>query len=279
MTHLDRLLAHAEDTPWRPLEERRAELAQETPVDIADIGSGVAVLAHRAPGPFGETAVGRLGFAPDDAEALAALPDVLASWAGRGPVDVAVGLEHAAVLGVLPAGWRVSRTSLVGTVPHALAALAPRRRPLADGFIIRAMEPADLRPLVEQREAFFAAHPHLAPVAPVGGARGRARVAAQIAFLEARRAEDPGLGSVLLREGEIVGSFGFAPRGACGSVGMFLDPSVHGRGLAWAAYARLVDVMAARGLGWITGSTANPAVLHIGRELGREVAGWTVSPT
>ena len=59
--------------------------------------------------------------------------------------------------------------------------------------------------------------------------------------------------------------------GASGGLNVFLAPEVQGQGLGRIAYGHLLDRLHELGAEAFFGRTSNPAVIHIGRQIGRRL--------
>lgn len=59
--------------------------------------------------------------------------------------------------------------------------------------------------------------------------------------------------------------------GDTGGLNIVFGPELQGRGLGKAAYLHMLERMPALGLDRMHGMTSNPAVIHIGRQLGRRL--------
>lgn len=174
---------------------------------------------------------------------------------------------------LLRAGLGISTVMMAGRVETARLALAegvnPPLRPEDLGLRVEPMVPSQADEVVELLRRVFTEEPDYA------------WFMAGDAWLARRREQFAAGGqdrlSLCLRRGDrLLGlieaglNLSDPHHGSAVGVGLVLDPSLRGQGLARYAYERVIDLAAEGGAEWIKGSTARPAVLHLAARLGRQ---------
>lgn len=90
-----------------------------------------------------------------------------------------------------------------------------------------------------------------------------------------------GLRFVLLRRGQLMGYCAASPEanpywGSCAGIDLVFDKEIQGHGVVKAVYRNLLQKLSARGVLQFKGGTSQPAVIGLGRKMGRETLGWVL---
>jgi len=215
-----------------------------------------------------------------DPEALAwvvsHLPDVLAD-ARHTPSVMLPADELDLRLHLLRAGLRIQHVTQVGRVDEALGRLrAAAFEPLPEGLRWVDMAPehadavADLKveAFSDGRFAFFGAG---------AGFRQQARAAvlSPRPFSGRRQVLEDDQGAAGLVELHHRLDDAHNTGGSAG-VDIVLAPRLRGRGLTWPIYRYLLQSLQSDGIAWLKGATAQPAIMRVGRQLGRVVTAMTL---
>ena len=172
-----------------------------------------------------------------------------------------------------------AKLDLIGDVQTALERLRGRSVSPAD----QGVEFTD--PDVEQAgeiniltRDFFLAHPQFGWGGPHASEEQQAAIdARELERLERSLADGTKTDFTITRGEKTLGYFGFQVHpehpvlGSCAGVNIILLPEIQGLGLGKAAYLHMLERMPALGLDRMHGMTSNPAVIHIGRQLGRRL--------
>lgn len=217
----------------------------------------------------------RLEFDTAHPEAMLWVRDLLRSRRFRFPENTSAVLP-ARYAFLIPefavAGLALDAVELLGHCEQGLQVIGEPLSPLPYGLAwkpLRSKE--DLYGALELRRTVFEANPEYAWFAsnPEHAVRFKQR-------LEEEMAGDH-LWHVLVKHGQVLGFYGsslakenplWGPRGG---VEFVLDPKLQGRGIGKEAYRRTLLGLVQNGCPVYTGVTANPAVLHLGAKLGREM--------
>ena len=234
---------------------------------------------------------------PGDMEAQAWAGDTLVAWKAR--------LDHSFVAilpptqgGVLDSiegrGYRLQALVLHGDPGVAFERLGGTHELREREHTARTEHGSRIEPLrsvehveelVEQRRLFFTGNPQVSPISTsrtVDDAQ-QARIDEFVrrSLLESMRNDDD-TQFVVTRSDEVVGGFGLVPCDASpvwgNSVGVevFLNPSAHGVGLGTLFYLVMLRRMLELEVRTFRGTTANPAVVHMSRRMGRRLRGWKI---
>jgi L-amino acid N-acyltransferase YncA len=198
------------------------------------------------------------------------LDEVLAEATGE--LDLLVDARYDAAHRVLRSRLGVDSVQLVGDVATARARL--RRAPVPAGIRLEPMTSEDIEPVMALYARTFADEPQFCWFGAFP-----ARLASQRASLVEALAAD-GIERVLRDDGgRVIGHAGASVDpdnpfwGSSAGMTLCFAPEARGRGVLRAVYGDLLDAMAARGVRVFKGGTSQPAVLHLGRELGRVMHG------
>ena len=176
-------------------------------------------------------------------------------------------------------GFGVSKLDLVGDVETARTRLRDRvGRARADGVQFSPLTAALAEPVSRMVGAFFRENADLGwGGSPLTEPEQAVIDAREAAGMRDRLAAGPLTDYVVRRGGALVGHMScvFHPEhglyGASGGMNLFLAPEVQGLGLGAFAYAHLLARLSELGAKTFFGRTSNPAVIHIGRYLGRRL--------
>lgn len=172
-------------------------------------------------------------------------------------------------------GLGIDSVTLLGRSAEALARL-PAPRPLLPSLSIEPVAPRHVGAVVDLFRAVFSAHPRWCwfGAHPIWLEKLRAD-------LERSAANPTGAVEVVLRAGAVVGhwatgiSLDNALWGRKAGMGVVLHPDLQGQGLLKLAYARMLTAQVAAGVEVFTGGTSQPAVMGLGRVMGRRaLATW-----
>lgn len=174
---------------------------------------------------------------------------------------------------LLANGYGVDSVILQGNVADGLQRLEAGCAPAPDftafGLSMRAAESEDVPALVALRQRVFTAEPQYC------------WFGADDVYLEkwrttlARRVDaGDGVYRVVERDAELVGFFSAEPDdtalwGLCAGMEFIFAPSMRGKGCVKIAYCVLLAALSAAGCRWFRGGTAQPAVMSLGRLMGR----------
>jgi GNAT superfamily N-acetyltransferase len=176
---------------------------------------------------------------------------------------------HGMIPALLEHGFCLRRVHLAGTTEDALRAVQanPGPTPASRGVAFEPLQAADVPTVNAMLRDFFTANLALSflnePMNPVAQAK---LDAAMTTKLLAMAQLNPPQHFVVRTELGIEGHFGVVERNG---VDMMLQPRLHGRGLGRAMYTHLVHAAHTAGVRSIVGATSNPAVMRMGRQLGR----------
>ncbi len=223
-------------------------------------------------------------------------PDA-ARWATRALLEIPLSDEaelmlsarYAPLLGVaLGAGLKLDSVVLLGDPKRSLERLMSSYAPPPH---LGAMN-LELRPLSKQTEVdltvalkqrYFTAHPEHCWF----GANERVLKRAQEELSEALRAtrrgeRPPARAWVLYREGSFMGCFSYADTpshplwGSLAGVDITLHPLIQRRGVVKTAYRVMLTAMIEAGVQVYKGGTSQPAVMALGRVMGRPLFSWVL---
>ncbi|MCA9538278.1 MAG: GNAT family N-acetyltransferase, partial [Myxococcales bacterium] len=141
-------------------------------------------------------------------------------------------------------------------------------QPLTEAFI---------DPVIALKHRIFAAHPEYCWF----GADPRF-LAREAAGMRAELAAGRCFDEIILREGRLVGFIGLGIQhgnafwGSTGGLDLVLDPEIQGQGVVKTAYRRVLERLVAEGVAVFKGGTSQPAVLALGRRMGRVMASVNV---
>lgn len=211
---------------------------------------------------------------PDSPEAAAWATDRILDVGGAldGPLDLRVNAEqHLLRRRLVAAGLGIDSVTLVGAPGPALVMLQTRWSPPATlahlGLVVAPMAPHHIDDVVALRHRVFLAHPEYCWFGALPGHLARMR----------RDLQDPGPHErhrVILADGAVVGSFSASLRadpcwGRTAGLDLVLDPRVQRKGIARTAYLHALDWLVEKEADCFKGGTAQPAIMHLGRAMGR----------
>jgi GNAT superfamily N-acetyltransferase len=189
-----------------------------------------------------------------------------------GPLDLRVNFEqHMLRHRLAQEGLGVDSVVLVGAPGPALVMLQARWAPPVDlrhlGLDIAPMAPHHVDAVIALRHRVFLDHPEFCWFGAMPGHLARLR----------RDLQQPGPHErhrVVLDRGRVVGSFSATVRadpcwGRTAGLDMVLHPDIQGRGIARTLYLRMLDWLVDEGVDCFKGGTAQSAVMHLGRAMGR----------
>jgi hypothetical protein len=203
--------------------------------------------------------------------------------------ELMLSARYAPLLGVaLGAGLRLDSVVLLGDPRRSLERLMSAYAPPPHLGALN----LDVRPLRTQTEVdltvalkrrYFSAHPEHCWF----GANARVLQRAQEELSEALRAErrgdrPPARAWVLYREGAFMGSFSYSDTpdhplwGALAGVDITLHPLIQRRGVVKTAYRVMLTAMLQAGVQVYKGGTSQPAVMALGRVMGRPLFSWVL---
>ncbi|MFC2171761.1 GNAT family N-acetyltransferase [Acidobacteriota bacterium] len=257
---------------------------------------GVVALGAPQPAMLGlDNTHCHLDFRQGDLEAQAWGADMLCDWIPRLDDSFVLMLDpvyRSLLPTVTQAGLRVQALLLHGRPEEALRAIGgpPNRERLLDegGLSIEPLSSSEqVEHLVRLRHRYFTTHPQHSPMSTQRQIDESQQ--AQInEFVRKKLLKSVQTKSdtqfVVLQGTEVMGGFGLILHehnptlGFCAGVEIFLDPSVHGRGVGTLAYRILLQRMIELGVRVFKGTTANPAVIHLARKMKRRLRGWKLVP-
>jgi len=162
-------------------------------------------------------------------------------------------------------GWSVCGVTLLGEVGEGLRRLQGSPDPRSLGV--------EVRPLSgdAERDAVFALHERVLGGEPELLPRGYS-LDEHLADMRAERSTRDAIELVVTGAGGVVGHVGAAlsPHNPVAGVVVILDRSHRGRGLLRPLYRALFEALNHRGISYFSGYTEHPAVIHVGRALGRK---------
>lgn len=189
-----------------------------------------------------------------------------------GPLDLRVNVEqHLLRRRLIDAGLGVDSVRLVGAPGPALVMLQARWDPPPTlehlGLAIVPMAPHHVDDVIGLRRRVFRAQPEYCWFGAMPGHLERLR-------RELQRPSPHERHRVVLAGGRVVGivsaSLASDPCwGRMAGLDLVLDPTIQRRGVAKTAYLRALDWMVDQGVDCVHGGTAQPAIMHLGRALGR----------
>jgi len=125
---------------------------------------------------------------------------------------------------------------------------------------------------------FFLAHPQFGWGGPPADEQQQAALdARELERLKGSLSHEIRTDFTVTRGGKTLGYFGFHYHpehpllGSCAGVNIILLPEVQGLGLGKAAYLHMLEAMMELNVATLYGRTSNPAVIHIGRAIGRRL--------
>ena len=288
-------IAYEAERLTRSLEQAEAVEVLRT----GDRARAAVVIGRPRAGMLGlETIPGEVYCGPDDLDAQ--------YWAADTLLAQGVRLDHrfvALLSSTLPGvldkiegrGFKVQALELHGDQSVAFErlggaeALRDRECRMRDGHGIHIgplHSTEQVESLVEQRKLFFGSHQEVSPISA-----SRALDAGQQAEIDAfvRKTllegmpDRAGTQFVVTRsDDEAVGGFGLLLRdnspvwGKCAGVEVFLNSSAQGKGLGALMYLVVLRRMLELNVRTFRGTTANPAVVHLSRKMGRSLRGWKI---
>lgn len=189
-----------------------------------------------------------------------------------GPLDLRVNAEqHLLRRRLVECGLGVDSVRLVGAPGPALVMLQARWDPPRDlahlGLALTPMAPHHVDDVLELRHRVFQRHPEFCWFGATPGHLERLR-------RELLQPSPKELHRVVLADGRVMGIVSASVRadpcwGQTAGMDLVLDPAVQGRGIAKTAYLLALDWMVDRGVDCVQGGTAQPAVMHLARAMGR----------
>lgn len=201
-----------------------------------------------------------------DAWLARVLDEVLAEATGE--LDLLVDAHYAAAHRVLRPRLGIDSVQLVGGVETACERL--RRAPMPRGIRLEAMTHDDVEPVLALYARTFADEPEFCWF----GAFPSRTASQRASLLEAL--DQDGIERVLrTEEGHLIGHAGASVQldnafwGPSAGMSLCFAPEARGRGVLRAVYSDLLDAMRVRGVRTFKGGTSQPAVMHLGREMGR----------
>jgi GNAT superfamily N-acetyltransferase len=176
-------------------------------------------------------------------------------------------------------GFGPAKLSLSGSVSVAVERLRGAVVDPADfGVQFRAAALEEASQITALMRDFFLAHPEFGWGGPPLSEAEQAVVdARELARMSRDLACSTETGFVVVREGRLVGYFGFDAHlehplmGPCGGLNIVLLPEIQRLGLGKAAYLYMLERMQQIGIVTLYGMTSNPGVIRIGHSIGRRV--------
>jgi hypothetical protein len=189
-----------------------------------------------------------------------------------GPLDLRVNAEqHLLRRRLVQAGLGVDSVKLVGAPGPALVMLQARWDPPRTlehlGLAITPMAPHHVAEVIELRLRVFRAHPEYCWFGAMPGHLERLRRDLQRPSPHERH-------RVVLAQGRVVGIGTASLRsdpcwGRTAGMDLVLDPSIQRQGVAKTIYRGALDWLVDHGTDCVQGGTAQPAIMHLGRAMGR----------
>ena len=188
--------------------------------------------------------------------------------------------DRALMATLRPLGFGPAKAQLEGEVALALAGGRGRTGArAAAGVEIAAAERGQAAAINALMREVFLTNPAIGwGGPPLSAARQAAIDAAELERLQRRLGAGHAADFVYTRGGRLMGYFSVIVSaqhpllGPSGGVNILLLPEIRGQGLGRAAYLHLLERMRALGLETLHGLTSNPAVIHIGGQIGRRVS-------
>lgn len=233
-------------------------------------GPCVIAIAERSPTSMAHADPATLAFLADafDACPLLARDDLILEIAADDPALLGLALER---------GLGIDSVIQVGHPATARRRLGPTA-PLPSGLALVPLHPDHVEAVLGLHRESFGAQPEYCWFGAYPShleALGEALRKAAAAQLSGPGSGQPAGQKVLVSGSRVLGHVGVDVEadnpfwGAVGGVELVLSPELRGRGLLRALYAELLDTLVSAGCEVMKGGTSQPAVLHLGRVLGR----------
>ncbi len=189
-----------------------------------------------------------------------------------GPLDLRVNAEqHLLRRRLVHAGLGVDSVRLVGAPGPALVMLQARWDPPSTlehlGLALTPMAPHHVDDVIALRHRVFRASPEYCWFGAMPGhLEGLRR--------DLRRPSPDERNRVVLAQGRVMGIATASLRadpcwGRAAGMDLVLDPAIQGKGISKTIYRGALDWLVERGADCLQGGTAQPAIMHLGRAMGR----------